>query len=297
MKLAFVGASGYGNIGDDTYPLVLRERLAEHELIFHNSDLPASLPEDLEAIVIGGGGLIHNSSATPLSAASHHVQCMTFYLKWAKERGLPWGFLSCGVQLRPEHEGVADEVLAPWKPWLREASFISMRSPDCVSVVEKLTGRSDVRFFPDLGYLFRPSTAGVSPEPMVTFVIGGAVNPRDLFCKHLLRLFDAASHRIVWLSMGAGVDDDGYIADARRAYPSHGVIPTPTVEEAFRQIAASRFVVTGRYHGMVFARTSGVPFFVPEDSPWKIRRENFGAAMNEAQGHLRTLREALRLGA
>ena len=30
MKIAFVGASGYGNVGDDTYPLVFREHLPDH---------------------------------------------------------------------------------------------------------------------------------------------------------------------------------------------------------------------------------------------------------------------------
>ncbi|MFZ4763763.1 MAG: polysaccharide pyruvyl transferase family protein [Roseimicrobium sp.] len=293
MKLAFVGASGYGNTGDDTYPLVLQQHLAEHELLFYNSDLPASLPEDLSAVIIGCGGLIHNAGSTPLSAPSHHVQCLSHYLKWAKERGIPWGFVSCGVQIRPEHEGVVSEVLAPWIPWLKGAKFITMRSPDCVHVIEALTGRSDVRFFPDLGYLFRPSVPPSAPEPVATFIIGGAVNPRDMFCKHLFKLFGSVHHRIVWLSMGAGVDDDGYIADVHRAYPAHGVIASPTPEEAYRQVAASRFVVTGRYHGMVFARSRGVPFFVPEDSPWKIRRENFDADMLAASGHIKALCEAL----
>lgn len=296
MKLAFIGASGYGNIGDDTYPLVLREHLAEHELIFHNSDLPRSLPDDLDAVILGGGGLIYNSGATPASAETHHFQCMRFYMDWAKKRKIPWGFLSCGVQLRPEDEGMVQEVLAPWIPWLREARFICLRSPACVEVVKQLTGRSDIHFFPDLAYLFRPAIAAPSDTTMITYVIGGVINPRDPFCKHLLRHFKAVDARIVWLSMGAGVDDDGYIADARRAYPETGVIAKPTPEEAYQQIAASRFVVTGRYHGMVFARTAGVPFFVPQAAQWKVRRENFDADMREAEGHLRTLREALASG-
>ena len=295
MKIVIVGAAGYGNVGDDTYPLVLRAQLPEHELVFHNSDLPASLPEDTSAVVIGGGGLLHNAGATPLSAASHHVKCLTFYLRWAHERGLPWGFLSCGVQMRPEHEGVATEVLAPWKPWLESARFITMRSPDCAAVITALSGRKDVGFFPDLCYLFHPVEKQAAPESMVTFVIGGEVNPRDPFCKHLFRLFDASSHRIVWLSMGAGVDDDGYLADVRRAYPQHGIVEKPDAVTAYRQIAASRFIVTGRYHGMIFARTAGAPFFVPQASPWKVLHEDFNADMALASGHLDELRRALAL--
>lgn len=296
MKLAFIGASGYGNTGDDTYPLVLREQLAEHELVFHNSDLPGALPPDLDAVILGGGGLIYNSGVTPPSAESHHFRCMRFYMQWAKERSIPWGILSCGVQLRREHEDELPEVLAPWRAWLREARFISVRSPACAEVIAAITGRNDVRFFPDLGYLFRPPhrKAGKAPtERTVTFVFGGMINPINLFCKHLIRQFQAAGMRIVWLSMGAEVDDGRFIDEVRRSYPTHGLVPTPTPAEAWQQIAASYFVVSGRYHGMIFARTAGVPFFVPQEAPWKIRKEAFDAEMRDAAGHVKLLREAL----
>jgi hypothetical protein len=293
VKLAFIGASGYGNTGDATYPLVLREQLAEHELIFYNSDLPAELPSDLDAMVLGGGGLIYNSGVTPASAESHHFQCMCFYMRWAKQRGIPWGFLSCGVQLRREHEDNVSEVLAPWIPWLREARFISLRSPACVKVVAEITGRGDIHFFPDLAYLFRPPAPKPPEHRTMTFVIGGSINPREIFCKHLVRQFQAAGCRIVWLSMGAEVDDGRSIADVRSIYPKHGLIPTPTPAEAWQQIAASYLVVSGRYHGMVFARTADVPFFVPQEAPWKIRKEIYGADIRDASGHLRLLRESL----
>src|SRR6186713_605041 len=182
VKLAFIGASGYGNTGDDTYPLVLREQLAEHELIFHNSDLPAELPSDLDAVILGGGGLVYNSGVTPASAESHHFQCMRHYMHWAKQRGIPWGFLSCGVQLRREHEGHVSEVLAPWIPWLREARFITLRSKACVDVVAKITGRGDIHQFPDLAYLFRPPSPKATGQRIITFVIGGLINPREAFC-------------------------------------------------------------------------------------------------------------------
>lgn len=294
MKLAFIGASGYGNTGDDTYPLVLREQLAEHELIFHNSDLPAELPSDLDAVILGGGGLVYNSGMTPVSAESHHFQCMRYYMQWAKERGIPWGFLSCGVQLRHEHEPKVAEVLEPWIPWLREARFITLRSKACVDVVTKITGRSDVHLFPDLAYLFRPPSPKATGQRIITFVIGGFINPREPFCKHLIKQFRSVEARIVWLSMGAEVDDGRSIADIRRAYASDGLIANPTPQEAWQQIASSHFVFSGRYHGMVFARVANVPFFLPQDGPWKLRHEDFKSDIREAAGHIRLLRETLR---
>jgi hypothetical protein len=294
VKLAFIGASGYGNTGDDTYPLVLREQLAEHELIFHNSDLPAELPSDLDAVILGGGGLVYNSGTTPASAESHHFQCMSFYMRWAKERGIPWGFLSCGVQLRREHESNVSEVLAPWIPWLREARFITLRSKACVDVVAKITGRGDIHQFPDLAYLFRPPSPKATGQRIITFVIGGLINPREAFCKHIIRQLRSVDVRIVWLSMGAEVDDGRSIADVRRAYAKDGLIASPTPEEAWQQIAASYFVFTGRYHGMIFARVAGVPFFVPQDGPWKLRNEDFTSDIRQASGHIRLLRESLK---
>lgn len=293
MKLAFVGASGYGNIGDNTYPIVLREKLAGHELIFHNSDLPAELPTDLDAIVLGGGGLIYNH-AEPTGAESHHFQCMRFYMEWAKQRGVPWGFLSCGVQVRIGHEEVLYEGLAPWRPWLQEARFITLRSPACVDAVRHLAGREDIRFFPDLAYLYRPPTR---PPPRrrkaAVLIPAGLVNPKNKFCHHMIRLFRASRTPVIWLGMAAPVDDDPHMAEARRAFPDAEVIASPSVEQAYHTIATARFVMTGRYHGMVFARTSQVPFYVPQDSPWKIKHEHYETDMRQAAGHLRTLRESL----
>jgi exopolysaccharide biosynthesis predicted pyruvyltransferase EpsI len=63
---------------------------------------------------------------------------------------------------------------------------------------------------------------------------------------------------------------------------------------AFETIARSRFVITGRYHGMIFARIHRVPFITPVDSPYKIRMENLETDMSAAAGHFEVLRQFLR---
>ena len=105
MKIAWVGASGYGNVGDDTYPLVFAQQWPEHEWVIYNSDLPAALPEDLTLLVLGGGGILYNNPKEgQADAESPHFRAMKFYMDAAIARGIPWGILSCGFQFQVNRE-------------------------------------------------------------------------------------------------------------------------------------------------------------------------------------------------
>ncbi|WP_075089868.1 hypothetical protein [Verrucomicrobium spinosum] len=115
MKIAFVGASGYGNVGDDTYPLVFQEQFRGAELLFFNSDLPAEMPSDLDLVVLGGGGIIYNS-ATHDESPSPHFRCMQFYMDHAIASGTPWGFLSCGSSSAPAGTSTSAPTSPPGSP-------------------------------------------------------------------------------------------------------------------------------------------------------------------------------------
>ena len=299
MKIAFVGASGYGNVGDDTYPIVFRSHLAGHELLFFNSDLPPEMPAGIGLLVFGGGGIIHNAGAPERGAESPHFIAMKFYLEWARAAGVPWGFSSCGVQFSDEAERADFDIaeLGPWVPYLREARFITVRSTFCKSVIDRLASRTDTRFFPDAAYLFtHESVASLKSRKddrrQFTIIPAGAVDVRHAFIQHMIRPYDRApGWRMVWLNMGAMVDANGNFENARRLYPDSTIIEQPTPQEALAQIAASSFVVTGRYHGMVFARTCGVPFYVHTVAPSKIQHEDFAVDPAGAIGHIKVLRE------
>ena len=294
MKIAFVGASGYGNVGDDTYPLVFRRQLPGSDLVFFNSDLPASLPEDIAVLLIGGGGVLHNVGADPEDAESPHFRCMKFYMDAAITRGIPWGFASCGFQFQVNRDAAYAEALKPWVPYLQQAHFITLRSPACVRIAREISGRNDAVCFPDAAYLYRPADGGeVERQNVVTIIPAGLVNPRNALINHYHRLFDAIRQPVVWLSMGAQVDDGWMLEEAARRFPQAQIIANPGPLEAFTQISASRLVITGRYHGMVFARTSGVPFLTPIDNPHKIRSEDFSPDMSAAIGHIETLKRFL----
>lgn len=298
MKIAFVGASGYGNVGDNTYPLVFQEQIREAELLFFNSDLPVEMPSDLDIIVLGGGGIIYNSAITESShEPSPHFRCMQFYMDHAIAKGIPWGFLSCGLQFYPYRDDHFRDDLAPWVPYLQQAGFITVRSPECVQRITEITGRQDgVTFFPDAAYLFRPPASVSRPagdRPMLTLVPTGGITPHNQHTQHMVRLARSMNYEIVWMNMGAPVDDARHLDDALLLEPTVRLMWNPDPATAYAQIGASRLVFSGRYHGMIFARAQGVPFYVPEDAPYKIRKEDLQADPADARGHVETLQAAM----
>lgn len=292
MKIAFVGASGYGNVGDDTYPLVFARQLPGHELVIHNSDLPAALPEDLALLVLGGGGILYNNPKDgPAEAESPHFRAMKFYMDAAIARGIPWGILSCGFQFQRNREAEYATALRPWVPYLKQAAFITLRSPNCVRIAQEISGRDDARFFPDAAYLYRPTVE--AGQQAITLVPAGLVNARNALIHHYMRQFAASGTPTRWLGMGAPVDDDKLLAEVAEHYSQSQIIARPGPQLAFETIARSRFVITGRYHGMIFARVSRVPFITPVDSPYKIRMEDLNADISAASGHFEVLRRFL----
>jgi len=296
MKIAFVGASGYGNVGDDTYPLVFAQQLPEHELVIYNSDLPKSLPEDLEMLVMGGGGIVYNHGKESGAAMeSPHFRCMKFYMDEAIRRRIPWGFLSCGFQFQYNGEEDDGSRLQPWAPYLRQAHFVTLRSPRCVRIAQEISGREDVVFAPDAAYLYRPET-GSSPDDMrsITLIPAGLVNARNVLINHYLRQFAASGLSVTWLGMGAPTDNQEMLAEAAERFPQARIVTSPGPQVAFEMIARSRLVITGRYHGLVFARTSRVPFITPVDAPYKIRMENLEEGISAATTHFEVLRRYLR---
>lgn len=295
MKIALVGASGYGNVGDDTYPLVFREQLAEHEIIVFNSDLPGALPSDVRLLVLGGGGLLYNSLMQPPEAESPHFCQMKFYLERARASGVPWGFSSCGFQFEGDQGPGNTRALQPWAPWLREARFITLRSPACQRIAAELAERQDARFFPDAACLYAPHVrAGSSRVKTLTIVPAGVVKPAAPAIAHLIKPYLGMKNWLVaWMNMGAPRDGERHMAAARELHPGHALIPATTPRDAFRQIAASSLVITGRYHGMVFARACGVPFITLPGAPYKIEQEDFTADPAAARGHFDTLRRVI----
>lgn len=296
MKIAFVGASGYGNVGDDSYPQVFTQQLPEHDLAFYNSDLPASLPDDIGLLVLGGGGILYNNPQEgPEDGLSPHFECMRFYMDAAIRRGIPWGILSCGFQFRHQREASYATALRPWEPYLQAAGFITVRSPNCQRIASEIGRREDVHFFPDAAYILKTGLRATKAAPrVVTIVPAGAIHAECPVIQNYMRQFAASRVPTAWMSMGAPVDDDHHLALAARFFPETKIIRNSGPLNAFRQIARSRFVITGRYHGMVFSRASQVPYITALDTTYKIRREHHATPIRQASGHFKVLRQFIK---
>jgi hypothetical protein len=245
--------------------------------------------------VLGGGGILYNNPKDgQADAESPHFRAMKFYMDAAIARGIPWGILSCGFQFQVNREAEYTAALKPWVPYLKQAAFITLRSPNCVRIAQELSGRNDVRFFPDAAYLYQPRVELTEEVPrVVTLVPAGLVNARNVLINHYMRQFAASAAPTLWLGMGAPVDDDKLLLEVTAQFPQSQIIARPGPQAAFAAIARSRFVITGRYHGMIFARVSRVPFITPVDSPYKIRMEDLNADISAATGHFEVLQRFL----
>ncbi len=290
MKIAIVGASGYGNVGDDAYRELLQHYLTHHECRFFNSDLPARFPADFDAIIFGGGGLIYCSTNPHLVS---HFSYMQWYMDEAIRQKIPWGFLSCGIQVARLGNGYDWKSLIPWKPCLQRADFLTVRSETDAAILGQLTGRNDIRFFPDLCYLAgeawgRPSA---NADKYVLLIPTSFHDVRSRAVSESIAKAEDAGCALVICNFGAERDDLPAIDRCRKALPRARVVLNPTPRDAFHLVCGAKWVVSGRYHGIIFARAAGVPCCAPANGPYKIREDPSHVSFQEARQHLEILRK------
>lgn len=258
MKMAFVGASGYGNVGDDTYPILWKRYLPNVEVCIYNSDRPeGGLDSDTDLVVFGGGGLMwhHEGNA--------HFEYMSYYAKEAKRLGIPCGFSSCDFQFvrsRPNREIFETEnTMGKWLPILRDARFIILRSRNSVDLL-KAEGVS-AEYAPDLAYLFRPGDT-MKPRNTITVIPAGGVAADNTKAIEDIRQAQEMwpDARLIYLNMG-GPGDDKYTSRMHSQSPGSTALFSDQVDpvRALDIIGRSHIVFSGRYHGMVFARNCGTP--------------------------------------
>lgn len=296
MKVAFIGASGYGNVGDDTYPLLWRRYFPQLEAQFYNSDLPdGGLDEDTALVVFAGGGLMWHREGDA------HLEYMSYYITEAQRIGIPFGFISCDFQFRRDpgdlKKFMSDQTIEAWLPQLRLAKFIQLRSRESVS----LLANHDVEasYAPDLAYLFRPSDA-LKNQDLITVIPAAQV---ILSNKSIVKEIQSTQEQhpnspLLFINMGGPVTD-AEVKEFGSKFSADIILSDdmdPT--RALDIIGRSQLVLTGRYHGMVFARNCGTPYRTYPNSQYKISAEPAAEDAGDPWQNILTLSSELRkLGA
>jgi glycosyltransferase involved in cell wall biosynthesis len=273
--VAVVGASGYGNVGDDLYPAVLRRHLPGCPFVFLNSDPPRKLPKGCRLLVMGPGGVIYQDDTA-------HLAYMAEYMDQAMAKKIPIIFLSCGVQT---------ENISGWSKYLEYADSVTVRSQKDAEYVLAAAPGAKVTWHPDLGYLFDRTepVAGLPKKYTVFSPIAPAKHGNQLLKIYL----ETPPEERLLLRLGA----PGEVRPTFDAWLAHGPateIFGATPEQANYVIAGAQTVYTGRYHGMVLARRAGVTFQTGGARQLKIVNEDRGADFARASRHIETLVGALR---
>ncbi len=287
-RVALIGAWGYGNVGDDAYLMVWRHYFPDVEFSIHNSDAPRTCP-DADLYLFGGGGIVFDNGTA-------HFEYMNTYVQEARRRGIPYAFLSVGVQIRVNIGNVAEaacfeEALHRWTPVLKGAEFITVRDTrSCLELQRRGVSASQ---HPDLCYLIPGMRE--SYAHFVTVIPGPGVSMAFRDFRQVLEHRLQEGGGLVLLNTGAS-HDDCLLDDLAAEYPVLFSIRSGYATPALARdvIRSSRVVLTGRYHGLVFARAAGKDYWIPPVArPLKIAVEDLAADPAEAIRHIERLSDYL----
>lgn len=284
-RVALIGAWGYGNVGDDAYPLVWRRYFPDVEFILLNSDIPTSIPS-ADLYLFGGGGIVFDNGTA-------HFEYMATYVTHAKKVGKPYGFLSVGVQARvnltDNMSWYLDEALARWAPLLVDAALVTVR--DTTSLLEMQKRGVSVEWFPDLCYLSEGLRESL--DHLITIIPGPGVAMEFIDFREKLEAYMVEFPSLPLVVMNTGAEESDYMVDeVTRTYPSMASFKArhTTPQMAQNVIRCSQYVFTGRYHGLIFARAAHKNFWKPRVvSPLKMIAEDTQSDMTLAYGHVAAL--------
>lgn len=248
-KILFAGAWGYGNVGDDLYRDLWPNLLPEYDCILDRFDEPYAYG-DLDAIVIGGGGLINTINLR------HQFRIAKFY-DAAKRANIPLIFASIGCM--PVTDNPIKE-LSGYKPILEYASYVTARSTEDEKLIKAIAPESNTYMVHDLGYLVKPHLGHfIPPDSTVIVPYGG----KDWIASQALKT--APSDSIILCFS----PDDLQLA---KTLGSH-IITGLDASQCCSVLRDAREVYVSRYHAYVLARVSGQTNINLVRSTWKLDNE------------------------
>jgi|GEM_PF-1145337 len=185
LKILQVGAAGYGNIGDDMYPLILRDFFKD-DYEFHSVSDTVRLNKDghlmdfttkeddlsFDALIVGGGGILRDFQKS---------SSVRYYMEQAAQRRKPYFILSAGMQTDNPNltEEGARQIIGGSSDLLKTASLIFARSQTDEILLRKVLGEEiahKIFYKPDLGYLSPMFANSAAEKKYVSLIQTGSVN-------------------------------------------------------------------------------------------------------------------------
>ena len=289
QRVVLIGAWGYGNAGDDAYLDVWRHYFPDVTWIVCNSDLPEVFPA-ADLYLYGGGGILFDNGTA-------HFEYMQAYADYAEKAGIPIAFCSVGIQTRANTddytEWYVDEALARWSNILRKATFITVRDPKSQALL--LERNISAQAAPDVCHLI----LGLEPknDHFLTVIPGPGCGKVFRDFRSALETKLAEYPDVPLIIMNTGAPDSDYMVDELSSvYPTMATFKSAqtSVDLVLSVIRNSLYVMTGRYHGLVFARAAGKPFWrAATMRTFKMYAEALAREPFEAALHLQVMSDFL----
>jgi polysaccharide pyruvyl transferase WcaK-like protein len=263
MKILIVGASGYGNLGDDAYKQIFAEYLNEHEILFDSPYPDLRAVDWCDILIIGGGGLIYKNE-------SAHDKYMATYMDRALSQNKKIIFSSIGVQFKPKEKNtlILEENtlynLGVWKKYLDKAALITVRSPKDKELLGNITSNTNLHYFPDLCYLIKPVDYHLTLPNAHIFVISDLGFKRGHILKEFENIGDNPFYTVIMSKDDIQATNDflNFFNLPRDHYINRDNL---TPGEAARIFKDAEKVMTCRYHGLIFSRAVGCKNIVNYD--------------------------------
>ena len=278
-KILIVSCFGYGNIGDEMYGRVFQNYLADSEVVIvsdHSkfvdkdkkifSEIPNST-WDFDALIIGGGGLI---TANKINNSRN----ISYYSNYAMENKKKLYIISCGIQGDISNFNLD---FNDWKPLFDYASLITVRSPKDERLIKSMSNNDNVKYIRDLGYL-APYIDSINlvnnRKKHITVIPAGPVNPSSEVVQSIVNNSNTDTVYIVNMG-GRGDTSMNWVKNAdfknkkmKKKLGSGKLKEIYTenlngdldLNETINIIYNSEFILTGRYHGMIFSRSLNKPY-------------------------------------
>jgi hypothetical protein len=253
---------------------------------------------DFDYLIIGGGGILKNFS---------DKSSYKYYLDLATNKNKPYFFVSVGIQTLEQNLDVTSckSLLGNSIKYLNNSELVCVRSiTDYSLLFSILENNYKLYTYPDLGYLINNfiDITSISKKYITLFQTGSA----NVKLKHIKDLIDSKlneykNSKLIIINLGGknnpaienDFDEYELFNEAKTIYPDAEIYFGDSISKELKDIyyknkeikssdinlnkvieiiASSYYVITGRYHGLIFSKALNIEVY-PAVFNYKINAE------------------------